>query len=102
MVIDVFRKNQGIPKPIQAITRETGVAPQSTPKIKQVLEDNVDLSNIDKVLANAHLSEKESRDRDDHQRQKPGNETCIPHPPGFARLAVRQEKFGQEDPNIVR
>ena len=32
-----------------------------TPKIKQVLDQNVDLSNVDQVSSNAHLSEKESQ-----------------------------------------
>ena len=61
LVIEVLRTNQGIQKQTHASTRETGVVPQSTPKIKQVLEENVDLSNIDQVPANAHLSEKESQ-----------------------------------------
>ena len=56
LVFEVLTTNQGIPKPTQASTRETGVVPQSTPKVKQVLEDNVDLSNIVQVPANAHLS----------------------------------------------
>ena len=52
---------QRIPKPTQACTRETGVKTQITPKIKQVLDQNVDLSNMDQVPSNAHLSEKESQ-----------------------------------------
>ena len=48
-------------KPTQACTRETGVEMKGTPKIKQVLDQNVDLSNIDQVPSNAHLSEKESQ-----------------------------------------
>ena len=48
-------------KPTQACTRETGVKTQITPKIEQVLDQNVDLSNIDQVPSNAHLSEKESK-----------------------------------------
>ena len=34
---------------------------QDKPKIKQVLDKNVDLSNVDQVPSNAHLSEKESQ-----------------------------------------
>ena len=48
-------------KPTQACTRETDAETQSTPKIKQVLDQNVDLSNVDQVPSNAHLSEKESQ-----------------------------------------
>ena len=39
--------------------RKPGVEIQSTPKIKRVLDQNVDLSNMDQVPSNAHLSEKE-------------------------------------------
>ena len=60
LVIEVLRTTHGIPKPTQAST-ETGAAVQSTPKIKQVLDQNVDLSNVDQVPSNAHLSEKESQ-----------------------------------------
>ena len=42
-------------------TRETGVETQITPKIEQVLDQNVDLSNIDQVPSNAHLPKKESQ-----------------------------------------
>ena len=35
--------------------------PKITPKIEQVLDQNVDLSNIDQVPSKAHLSEKESQ-----------------------------------------
>ena len=58
LVIEVLRTTQRIPKPTQVCTRETGVLTQITPKIKQVLDQNVDLSNIDQVPSNAHLSEK--------------------------------------------
>ena len=61
LVIEVLRMTHGIPKPTQASTRETVAALQSTPKITQVLDQNVDLSNVDQVLSNAHLSEKESQ-----------------------------------------
>ena len=61
LVIEVLRTCQGISKPTQASTRETGVVPHSTPKIQQVLDQNVDLSNIDQVPSNAHLSGKESQ-----------------------------------------
>ena len=61
LVIEVLGTTQRIPKPNQACTRETGVKTQSTPKIKQVLDQNVDLSNVDQVPSNAHLSEKESQ-----------------------------------------
>ena len=55
LVIEVLRTTHGIPKPIQACTRETGVEIQSTHKIKQVLDQNVDLSNVDQVPSNASL-----------------------------------------------
>ena len=61
LVIEVLRTTQRIPKPTQACTQEKGVKTQITPKIEQVLDQNVDLSNIDQVLSNAHLSEKESK-----------------------------------------
>ena len=61
LVIEVLGMNQRIPKPTQACTRKTGVKTQITPKIEQVLDQNVDLSNIDQVPSNAHLSEKESQ-----------------------------------------
>ena len=61
LVIEVLRTTQRIPKPTQACTRETGVETRITPKIEQVLARNVDLSNIDQVPSNAHLSEKESK-----------------------------------------
>ena len=32
-----------------------------TPKIQEMLDQNVDLSNVDQVPSNAHLSEKESQ-----------------------------------------
>ena len=35
--------------------------PKAHPSIKQVLDQNVDLSNVDQVPSNAHLSEKESQ-----------------------------------------
>ena len=42
-------------------TKTNGVKTQITPKIRQVLDQNVDLSNIDQVPSNAHLFEKESQ-----------------------------------------
>ena len=56
LVIEVLGTTQRIPKPTQACTRETGVETQITPKIEHVLDQNVDLSNIDQVPSNAHLS----------------------------------------------
>ena len=61
LVIEVLGTTHRIPKPTHACTRETGVKTHITPKIKQVLDQDVDLSNIDQVLSNAHLSEKESQ-----------------------------------------
>ena len=57
LVIEVLGTIQRIPKPTQACTREAGVKTQTTPKIQQVLNRNRDLSNIDQVPSNAHLSE---------------------------------------------
>ena len=60
LVTEVLEMTQRIPKPTQACTWETGFKTQITPKIEQVLDQNVDLSNTDHVPSNAHLSEKES------------------------------------------
>ena len=89
LVIEVPRTTHGAAKLTQASTRETCAALQSTPTITQVLDQNVDLSNVDQVPLNAHLSQKESQlyifrrqrscDKDDHQRQKPDDETRVPH-----------------------
>ena len=49
LVIEVLGMTQRIPKPTQACTRKTGVKTQITPKIEQVLDQNVDLSKIDQV-----------------------------------------------------
>ena len=51
LVIEVLVMTHRIPKPTQACTQETGVEIQSTHKIKQVLDQNVDLSNTDQVLS---------------------------------------------------
>ena len=60
LVIEVLGTTQRIPKPTQACTRETGLEIQSTPNIKQVLDQNVDLSNMDQVPSNAHLRKNHS------------------------------------------
>ena len=60
-VIEVLGMAPRIHKPTQACTRESGAETQSTPKIEQVLDQNVDLSNIGQIPSNAHLSEKESQ-----------------------------------------
>ena len=49
LVIEVLGMTQRIPKPTQTCTRETGVKTEIKPKIEQVLDQNVDLSNIDHV-----------------------------------------------------
>ena len=54
LVIEVFRE---LPIPTTC-NRETTASPKSTPKIGQMLSRNVDLSNVDQVSANAHLSER--------------------------------------------
>ena len=61
LVIEVLRTTHGIPKPTQASTRETGAELQSTLYIRPVSDQNVDLSNVDQVPSNAHLSEEESK-----------------------------------------
>ena len=61
LVIEVLGTTQRIPKPTQACTRETGVKTQITPKIKLVLDQKADLSNMVQVPSNPHLSEKESQ-----------------------------------------
>ena len=55
-VIEVLGATHKLPKPTQACTRETDAKIQSTPK-----GQNADLPNVDQVLSNAHLSEKESQ-----------------------------------------
>ena len=93
-------------KTTQASTRETGVVLRGTPKVEHVLDQNVDLSNVDQVPSNAHLSEKESRlyNFEDNEAvikmiikgQKPDNETRIPYPPSSAWVVIWQNKFGWE------
>ena len=61
LVIEVLGTTHGLPKPTQACMRETDAKIRSTHKIQQVLDQNVDLSNVDQVPSNAHLSEKESQ-----------------------------------------
>ena len=61
LVIEVLGMNLRIPEPTRACARETGVDIQNTHKIPQVLDQNVDLSNIDQVPSNVHLPEKESQ-----------------------------------------
>ena len=56
LVIEVLRTTPELPKPTEACMRETGAKIQSTRK-----GQNVDLSNVDQVPSNAHLSEKESQ-----------------------------------------
>ena len=47
LVIELLETSPRIPKHTQACTRETGAKTQSTPKIKQVSDQNVDLLDID-------------------------------------------------------
>ena len=98
LVIGVLGTTQRTPKPTQVCMRETDAEIQSTPKIKHVLDQNVDLSNVDQVPSNAHPSEKRiadvhfrrqrSCDKDDHQRQKPDEETRVPRPPSCSGLVI--------------
>ena len=53
-----LEEDQNRPKPAHG---KPVLYPQSTPKIKQVLDQNVDPSNVDQVPSNARLSEKESQ-----------------------------------------
>ena len=96
LVIEVFRE---LPIPTTC-SRETTASPESTPKIGQMLSRNVDLSNVDQVAANAHLSEKgitvahfgnqRSCDKDDHQGKKSHNETRDEDPQSCIRLVIRR------------
>ena len=96
MSLKCWERPKEYQKPIQACTRETGVKTQITPKIKQVLDQNVDLSNIDQVLSDAHLSEKESQlyiFEDNEVVIKmiikgSDDETCVPHPPSCSGLVI--------------
>ena len=54
LVIEVLRTTHGIPKPTQASTREQNS--KVPPKIQQVLDQNVDLSNVNQVFFRAHIS----------------------------------------------
>ena len=56
LVIEVLGTNHRLPKPTQACMRETDAQIQSTPN-----DQNMDLSNVDQVPSDAHLSEKESQ-----------------------------------------
>ena len=94
LVIEVLGTTPRRPKQTQACTRENGAAPQSTPKIEHLLDQNVDLSNIDQVPSNAHLSEKESQlyiFEDNEAVIKmiiKGRETRVPHPPSYSGLVI--------------
>ena len=61
LVLVVLRTIHGISQLAQASTQEIRAALQSTPKVAQVLDQNVDLLNIDQVPSNARLSEKNHR-----------------------------------------
>ena len=61
LVIEVMGTTPRIPKHTQACTRGTGAKIQSTTKIRQVLDQKVDLLDTDQVPSNSHLSEKESQ-----------------------------------------
>ena len=90
--------------PTQSCTRETSVKTQITPKIEQVLDQNVDLSNIDQVISNAHLSEKESQlyifeDNESVIKmiikgRSPTMRHVSPHPPSCPGLVTWQKQPG--------
>ena len=61
LVMEVLRTTQGVPKPSQASFWKPVASSKSTTKINHVLTRNVDLSNVDQVRANVHLSGKWSR-----------------------------------------
>ena len=61
LALDLWGTTPRIPTRTRACTWETGAKTQSTPKTKQVSDQNVDLSHIDRVPSNALLSEKESQ-----------------------------------------
>ena len=97
LMLEVLRTTQGTPKPTQASTQETGAVLQSTPKIKEVLDQNVNLSNVDQVPANAHLTEKESQLYifEDNEavikiiiKGRSPKMRRVPHPPSCARLII--------------
>ena len=61
LAVDLWGTTPRIPTRTRACTRETGAKNQSTPKIKQVSDQNVDLSHIVRLPSNVRLSEKESQ-----------------------------------------
>ena len=92
LVIEILGTTTKLPKSIQACMRETDANIHNTPK-----DHNMDLSNVDQVHSNAHRSKKitvvhfrrqRSCDKDDHQRQKPDDETCIPDVSRTHRVAL--------------
>ena len=98
LVIEALGMTHRIPKPTQACTLETGVVIQRTRKIRQVLDQNVDLSNVDQVPSNAHLSEKESQLYifEDNEAvikmiikgRSPTMRHVSPHPPSCSGLVI--------------
>ena len=110
MVIEVLRTTQGVPKPSPTSFGETSGIPQNTPKINHVLTQNVDLSNVDQVSANGHLSEKVSqvyifedneavikmtiKGRSPTMRHVNNSQSCV-------GLVVRQNQCGSQDSNQV-
>ena len=60
LVVEVFKTIHELPKSTTC-SRETTASQKSTPKIGQMLSRYVDLSNVDQVSSNVHLSEKESQ-----------------------------------------
>ena len=110
MVIEVLRTTQGVPKPSASSFGETGSIPKNTPEVNHVLTQNVDLSNVDQVSANAHLFEKKSqlhifedneavikmiiKGRSLTMRHANNSQSCV-------GLVVRQNQFGSQDSNQV-
>ena len=111
VVIDVLRSTQGNANSMVPSSRETVARPKITPKPKQMTTTNVDLSNMDQVLVNAHSSHGESRWNifEDNEavikmiikREKSNHETCVWDTPSCVGLVVQRNQFRSQDPNQI-
>ena len=97
LVIEVLGTTQRTPKPTQVCMRETDAEIQSTPKIKHVGSESGSIKRRSSSFERTSLWERitvvdcrrqRSCDKDDHQMQKPDEETRVPHPPRCSGLVV--------------
>ena len=98
LALDLWGTTPRIPTRTRACTWETGAKTQSTPKTKQVSDQNVDLSHhrsssfertsLRERITVVHFRRQRSCDKDAHQRQKSDDETCVSHPLSCSGLVV--------------